>query len=190
MSNYNNKTLKSVAEAAAKIMAEKLHPNQQKLDVHEPEKDKLTSADFKKLRSMKKEEVEQIDELSKSTLGSYVKKATRDYGRNKERMGVLKNQDSDHRQKADKRMANINKATDRLAKEGTQPFSQMLESYNEHGLKSIQYMFEEADEQQFKTELEKQKRKAAGTASENEKAKVASAATQAVKVQEESGKEE
>ena len=38
---------KSVEEA-------KLHPNQQKLDVHEPEKDELTSQDFKKLRSGKK----------------------------------------------------------------------------------------------------------------------------------------
>jgi len=31
-----------------------LHPNQQKLDVHEPEKDELTAMDFKKLRAMKK----------------------------------------------------------------------------------------------------------------------------------------
>jgi hypothetical protein len=38
---------KSVSEAA-------LHPNQQKLDVHEPEKDKLTADDFKMLRSKKK----------------------------------------------------------------------------------------------------------------------------------------
>jgi hypothetical protein len=35
-------------------MNEKLHPNQQKLDVHEPEKDKLTADDFKKLRAGKK----------------------------------------------------------------------------------------------------------------------------------------
>jgi hypothetical protein len=33
---------------------EALHPNQQKLDVHEPEKDKLTAQDFKMLRSKKK----------------------------------------------------------------------------------------------------------------------------------------
>ena len=33
---------------------EALHPNQQKLDVHEPEKDKLTSQDFKMLRAKKK----------------------------------------------------------------------------------------------------------------------------------------
>ena len=56
MSIYD-KSINNVAAAALKIMAEKLHPNQQKLDVHEPEKDKLTADDFKKLRSMKKEDV-------------------------------------------------------------------------------------------------------------------------------------
>ena len=61
-----NEKLRNVAEIAAKIMmGEKaLHPNQQKLDVHEPEKDELTADDFKKLRAgkkapeVKKEEVE------------------------------------------------------------------------------------------------------------------------------------
>ena len=65
-----NEKLRNVAEIAARIMmGEKaLHPNQQKLDVHEPEKDELTADDFKKLRAgkkapeVKKEEVEQIDE--------------------------------------------------------------------------------------------------------------------------------
>jgi hypothetical protein len=52
-------------------MGEALHPNQQKLDVHEPEKDKLTADDFKKLRSgkkpeMKKEEVEIEEESHQS----------------------------------------------------------------------------------------------------------------------------
>jgi hypothetical protein len=42
---------------------EALHPNQQKLDVHEPEKDKLTAQDFKMLRSKKTvKEEEQLDE--------------------------------------------------------------------------------------------------------------------------------
>ena len=68
----DNKQIRDVADVAARIMAglpitEKLHPNQQKLDVHEPEKDELTSDDFKKLRAgkkadVKKEEVESIDE--------------------------------------------------------------------------------------------------------------------------------
>lgn len=30
------------------------HPNQQRIDVHEPEKDEITADDFKKLRAMKK----------------------------------------------------------------------------------------------------------------------------------------
>lgn len=41
------------------ILTEGLHPNQQKLDVHEPEKDKLTSQDFKMLRAKKKKPMEE-----------------------------------------------------------------------------------------------------------------------------------
>jgi hypothetical protein len=79
----------SLIDAVRKAVEEaKLHPNQQKLDVHEPEKDELTSQDFKKLRSGKKvkdgidtkpklKEEEQIDELSRGTLKSYVKKANK-----------------------------------------------------------------------------------------------------------------
>ena len=96
-----NEKLRNVAEIAAKIMmGEKaLHPNQQKLDVHEPEKDKLTAKDFEMLRAGKKkvkenledfsleeieafmmsEDFEQLDELSKQTLKSYrVKSIGRD----------------------------------------------------------------------------------------------------------------
>ena len=36
------------------VMEANLHPNQQRIDVHEPEKDKITAHDFKKLRAMKK----------------------------------------------------------------------------------------------------------------------------------------
>jgi hypothetical protein len=71
----NNKLIRDVANIAAQIMSgqqpvtEKLHPNQQVLDVHEPEKDELTADDFKKLRAkkeVKKEEVE-MDESIKTT---------------------------------------------------------------------------------------------------------------------------
>jgi hypothetical protein len=86
---FENKKLRDVADIAARIMmGEKaLHPNQQKLDVHEPEKDELTAKDFEKLRNKKKmkeeteevaEEIEQIDELSNDTLKSYVKGAKED----------------------------------------------------------------------------------------------------------------
>ena len=40
--------------AYKQVLSEGLHPNQQKLDVHEPEKDKLTKHDFKMLRAKKK----------------------------------------------------------------------------------------------------------------------------------------
>ena len=51
MNNTSNKNIRNVADVAARIMmGEKaLHPNQQKLDVHEPEKDELllmTSKNF------------------------------------------------------------------------------------------------------------------------------------------------
>lgn len=49
-----------------------LHPNQQKLDVHEPEKDELTAKDFEMLRAGKKakmkEEVELDDEADETVI--------------------------------------------------------------------------------------------------------------------------
>ena len=175
MSIYD-KTLKNVAEVAAKIMAEKLHPNQQKLDVHEPEKDKLTAKDFEMLRAGKKakmkeetgleesgemgpvtrpkekpvtmrhktsgkeivvvkagvkdkqklgytvvkEEIEELDELDKSTLGSYVKKAARDVQQNTYRSGLsaargVTNEPSIS--KTQKRQTGIAKAVNKLTSE-------------------------------------------------------------------------
>jgi tRNA C32,U32 (ribose-2'-O)-methylase TrmJ len=65
----DNKQIRDVADVAAKIMygqqpvTEKLHPNQQQLDVHEPEKDELTADDFKKLRAKKEVKKEEVEEL-------------------------------------------------------------------------------------------------------------------------------
>lgn len=61
---FGDKITQSVAEDVKKVLAtEKLHPNQQKLDVHEPEKDKLTRKDFEMLRSNKKPKNEAFDPL-------------------------------------------------------------------------------------------------------------------------------
>ena len=61
---FGDKITQSVSEAVKKVLAtEKLHPNQQKLDVHEPEKDKLTKKDFEMLRSNKKPKNEAFDPL-------------------------------------------------------------------------------------------------------------------------------
>jgi predicted RNA binding protein YcfA (HicA-like mRNA interferase family) len=83
--------------------------------------------------SMKNEEAEQIDELSKSTLGSYIKKAARsasarsslsgrfdneaEYGKDYKQIASNEKLASDFAKDARKRITGINKATDRLAKE-------------------------------------------------------------------------
>jgi hypothetical protein len=56
-----------------KSMKEALHPNQQKIDVVDDEK--IDAKDFAKLRKMKKEEVEGLDEISTDTLTKYTKAA-------------------------------------------------------------------------------------------------------------------
>ena len=74
----NDKKLQNVADMVSKIMNEKLHPNQQKIDVVDDEK--IDGKDFKKLRAMKKEETEQLKEYQ-SKGGVYKHKGT--YGTEK-----------------------------------------------------------------------------------------------------------
>ena len=81
MSIFNDKALKSVAEAAAKIMGEQLKGNQHKIDANK--NGNVDAHDFKLLRAkkdMKKEEVEQLDEVGDTPAGrkalhKYVDKA-------------------------------------------------------------------------------------------------------------------
>ena len=73
MSMFNDKTLKGVTEAVAKIMGEELKGNQHKIDANK--NGKVDAHDFKLLRAKKTmKEEEQLDELSKSTVKSYVMK--------------------------------------------------------------------------------------------------------------------
>lgn len=62
------------------------------------------------------EEVDQIDELSKKTLGSYVKKAKDDYGFSNRWIG-RDSRDKDAKQAAAKRSVGIDRAVNRLTKE-------------------------------------------------------------------------
>jgi hypothetical protein len=148
----DNKQIRDVADVAARIMSgqqpvtEKLHPNQQQLDVHEPEKDELTADDFKKLRAkkeVKKEEVEQIEELSKATLGSYVNKASDSAAKNsasstafahisdKARNPRVKDAAAKVSDESDaakqKRLTGVGKAVSRLTKEGEEQEETILE---------------------------------------------------------------
>lgn len=65
-------------------------------------------------------------------------------------------------------------------------FSNLIDLYRDCGLKSLQeaLVTEEPTNDEFTKEVERQKRKASGTAPDSEKAKVAKAAVQAVKVEE------
>ena len=162
MSIYN-KVTNSVADAVSKIMNEKLHPNQQKLDVHEPEKDKLTAHDFKKLRAMKKEETEQIDEYT-SVGGKYVhrQKEVKDA-----EAGVT---DWDKEEKmakdADKPAAKKRAyGAHQNRRTNTKLYKEMIESLKTGGIKSLFKTIEEgkveeeASQEEFTKELADQKAK-------------------------------
>jgi hypothetical protein len=95
MSIFHDKALKGVAEAAAKIMAETSHGSTPKTDKEKSlaalahPKDKITHKDVLVGRGvLKKEEVEQLDEVGdtpagRKALGSYVSKAIADKTKNR-----------------------------------------------------------------------------------------------------------
>jgi len=171
----DNKQIRDVADVAARIMSgqqpvtEKLHPNQQQLDVHEPEKDELTSDDFKKLRAkkeVKKEEVEQIVEYETNKDGKFVHNAKAGrYG------GSEKPQDpfAGVRGPGQKDLEKIEAEKKKKQKK----FSEMVNLYQEKGLKSLSEMLvkEEPDNEQFTKELEDAKAKSEGKKKNTEIAK-------------------
>lgn len=167
MSIFNDKSIKSVADIAAKIMAEKLHPNQQKLDVHEPEKDKLTAKDFEMLRKgkkasdVKKEEVESVQEGWDDMMKSVAER-----GKPQPSGGAGKKEGTRYggaKQKDEKKPVK-------------ESFTEMLQKYEEQGLKA--FVVEEPDNEQFTKELDDQKASMEG---KKKQPNVAAAATQGVK---------
>lgn len=181
-----NEKLRNVAEIAAKIMiGEKLHPNQQKLDVHEPEKDELTADDFKKLRAgkkapeVKKEEVEQIEEaeIVKTATGMRVYGSSYGDSAKARRDQVKKSIDTSKGPKM-KELSDIE-----AEKKKKKKMSEMVATYQEQGLKGLfaTLVKEEPDNETFTKEVEAQKAKNAG---EGKKAEVAKAEVQAVQSEE------
>jgi len=80
---------------------------------------------------LKKEEVEQIDELKKSTLSSYAKKATDDVSYHSFSAGTRSAKDPERLkddEKAMKRQSGVNKAIDRLAKEEVEQIDELSKS--------------------------------------------------------------
>ena len=116
----NLKKNDAIADAVRGIMEKELVGNQKKLDKNH--NGKLDSQDFKMLRGQKKatEDVEQIDELKKSTLASYAKKAGDESSYYSFAAGSRSEKDPQRLvsdKLAMKRLTGVNKAVDRLAKE-------------------------------------------------------------------------
>lgn len=110
--------VKGIVESSCsskKMEKEELHPNQKVLDKNN--NGKLDADDFKKLRKEEAvdEEVEELDELSKDTLGSYVKKASTSLASNA--MKAADSTDKKSFRKAVNRMSGIQIAADKLTKE-------------------------------------------------------------------------
>ena len=204
----NNKLIRDVANIAAQIMSgqqpvtEKLHANQQQLDVHEPEKDELTADDFKKLRGkkevkkeevadenarkvdkylgkkypldtpVKKEEVEELEEVKMADLP--VRKVQgRAYGASRPEphaVDTIKGPNDAELKKIE-------------AEKKKKKFSEMVNLYQDKGLKSLSEMLakEESTEDEFNKEIEDAKDKAAGKKKQPD---VAKGAVQAVKNEE------
>jgi hypothetical protein len=100
------------------VTTEALVGNQHKIDANK--NGKVDAHDFKLLRKGKKvaEDVEELDELSKKTLTSYVKKAAGDAVTKAYRAGDVRDKDSGKNyMKALGRQIGISQATNRIAKE-------------------------------------------------------------------------
>jgi hypothetical protein len=72
-----------------------------------------------------KEEVEELDELSKKTLGSYVKKASRNLAGREYKRGAEKDASTSNLQKSYKRDMGIAKAVDKLTKEEVEQIDEL-----------------------------------------------------------------
>jgi hypothetical protein len=178
----DNKKLRDVADVAAKIMSgqygqqkleeKALHPNQQKLDVHEPEKDELTADDFKKLRAdkkddVKKEEVEQIQEYE-SKGGKYTHKGTYGTAKGAEYGETDYDKENELAKAADRKKPNRKKYGARQnfvrSSRVNETFSGLLSVYKEQGLKGLSEAMikEEPTTDEYNAELEDNKAKAEG----------------------------
>jgi len=187
---FNNQKTRNVADAVAKILAgesakqepkmleEGLKGNQHKIDANK--NNKIDAHDFKLLRAkkeVKKEEVEQIDELSNETLKSYLKKTkeVESGGGGRQGSGSSYENQSIGKRDAVRRLEarsgkigkygvvpkvpGYNKEEVEQEEEKSMTFSEMMAAYKEHGLAVIA---EEPTEEQFNKEIQDQIASATG----------------------------
>ena len=169
---YKDKVTQSVAEAAKKVWAEELKGNQHKIDKNK--NGKVDAHDFKLLR---KEDAEQIVEYETDKNGRYVHKAKPgNYG------GSEKPADPFAAVRGPKQ-SDLS-AIEAEKRKKKKKFSEMVDTFQTGGIKELfkeMAIEEEASQEEFNAELEKQKKKAEG---KGEQAEVAKAAVQAVQQEE------
>jgi hypothetical protein len=137
--------------------------------VHEPEKDKLTADDFKKLRAGKKddEEVEQIQEYE-SKGGKYTHKGTYGTAKGAEYGETDYDKENELAKAADRKKPNRKKYGARQnfvrSSRVNETFSGLLSVYKEQGLKGLSEAMikEEPTTDEYNAELEDNKAKAEG----------------------------
>jgi len=204
--HFDNQKTRNVADAVAKILAgesakqepkmleEGLKGNQHKIDANK--NNKIDAHDFKLLRAkkeVKKEEVEQIDELSNETLKSYLKKTkeVESGGGGRQGSGSSYENQSIGKRDAVRRLEarsgkigkygvvpkvpGYNKEEVEQEEEKSMTFSEMMAAYKEHGLAVIA---EEPDNEQFTKELKDQEASMMG---KKKQPSVSAASTQGVK---------
>lgn len=151
---YSDKITQSVAEAAKKVMDEELKGQQHKLDKNK--NNKIDSHDFKLLR---KEEQEQIDELSKDTMKSYVSGAKSDVAAHKDQKSSAMDQ-GDHKTASDsaaaiaKRQAGMKVAKAKMNNEETE----QIQEYTSIGGKYVHRQKEVKDAETGVTDWDKEEK--------------------------------
>jgi len=159
----NNKQIRDVAAVAAQIMSgqtvtEKLHPNQQKIDVVDDEK--IDAKDFAKLRAMKdkvKEEVEQIDEKKYEPEPPNAEAIAR-----KKRLDAIRDR-QEEKNRGNKSTSNVRKvegnryggAKQKDEMDESVSFTSLLNTYKEGGLKPFLESLSKEEEEQLIDDLSK-----------------------------------
>jgi len=182
---FKDKVTQSVAEAVKKVWAEELKGNQHKID-----KNKNGKIDGQDLAILRKEETveEGWDDMMADVKkrngpqpngGSGVKQGTR-YGGGKQKPDTPEKDEDSLKSSSQRHRVET-------AVAGKKKFSEMVNTYEQGGIKELfkeMAIEEEASQEEFNAELEKQKKKASGTATDAEKAEVAKPAVQAVQQEE------
>lgn len=208
---YSDKITQSIADAVSKVLDEELKGKQHKIDKNK--NNKIDAEDFKILRGEEVEQVEEgWDDMIKAAKEREAAKGTGNFEKRKISTGTVytRKHTPEAEEGEPKPKKKIGKTSDLMSDEEfkkkhgmsrknyermksgvkigeeteMKSFTQMLESYQEHGLKALSEMIpilEEASEEEYNNEVKEAQAKSEG---KGKKAEVAKAAVQSVQQEE------